>query len=244
MPQHGAIATDETDDNSFITRPNRSFLAGLAYPGTRETAVRIPVPLSGSFTFRSATPRSQAVKAAAGESRTTVATIQKCKVEASQQHSLACMRSRVAPPRSNGPIGLVAGEEVIVRFLYAFLGYLLVANVIADDGATKMSRDELLAFLPGTKVKHINQGGSERHWTNESDGTLYVTTNNKIYGSALGSQVAGHAGKWWVNEQGQFCIDVDWSRAHEKWCSYIVKGNGDSYFLNQADEKHKIFFSR
>ncbi len=44
---------------------------------------------------------------------------------------------------------------------------LLVAGslstvAVADDAAVKMTKDELLAFLPGTNVTHVNKGGSTR----------------------------------------------------------------------------------
>lgn len=117
-------------------------------------------------------------------------------------------------------------------------------NVFAQDVAVKMTRDELLSFLPGTKVTHINAGGSERHWTNEPDGTLYATTNNKIFGSGTGSRTTGNAGTWKVNDEGKYCFDVDWKSVHETWCATILKGEGDIYYLGKVDEKRKIVFAK
>ena len=130
------------------------------------------------------------------------------------------------------------------KLAFAVLGSLFAISAFAQDGAVKMTRDELLSFLPGTKVTHFSSGGSERHWTNEPDGNLYATTNNKTYGSATGSRTTGQAGKWKVSDEGKYCVEIDWKRASEDWCASVLKGEGDTYYLNKADDKHKIVFAK
>jgi hypothetical protein len=130
------------------------------------------------------------------------------------------------------------------KFAFAVLGSVVAANALAQDSAVKMTREELLSFLPGTKVTHVNSGGSERHWTNSPDGTLYATTNNKIFGNGTGSGVTGQAGVWKVSDEGKYCFEVEWKTVSEKWCSYVLKGEGDTYYLNKVDEKRKIVFAK
>ncbi|MBP6187400.1 MAG: DUF995 domain-containing protein [Azonexus sp.] len=130
------------------------------------------------------------------------------------------------------------------KLAFAVLGSIVAMNAIAQDAAVKMSREELLAFLPGSKVTHINSGGSERHWTNEPDGTLYATTNFKVFGNGTGSATAGKDGAWKVNEEGKYCFDVDWKTNHETWCATILKGEGGAYYLGKVDEKRKIVFAK
>jgi hypothetical protein len=130
------------------------------------------------------------------------------------------------------------------KFAAALLTLLLAATALADDTPARLSKDELLSLLPGAKVTHINQGGSERHWTNAPDGTLVASTNNKIIGNALGTQVAQGRGTWHVNDEGKFCVDIDWRRVQEKWCSFILRGEGDTYYLNVVDDKRKIVFAK
>lgn len=115
------------------------------------------------------------------------------------------------------------------KLAFAVFGSLVATSAFAQDNAVKMSRDELLSFLPGTKVTHVSQAGSERRWTNEPDGTLYANSNNKSYGSVTGSRVVGHSGTWKVNDEGKYCIDIDWKSVSEKWCSPVFKGEGDTY---------------
>ena len=107
-----------------------------------------------------------------------------------------------------------------------------------------MTREELLAFLPGAKVAHVSSAGSERHWTNGADGKFVASSTNKLYGNALGTNIATHEGTWSVNDAGKYCIDIDWKRVHEKWCSFILKSAGGAYYLNTVDAKHKIEFAK
>jgi len=135
-------------------------------------------------------------------------------------------------------------ENAMSKLAFAVLGSVVAISALAQDGAVKMTRDELVSLLPGTKVTHITKAGSERHWTNEPDGSLYATSNNKLYGSAMGMQTAGQAGTWKVSDEGKYCIDIDWKKVSEKWCSYVLKGEGDIYYLNKVDEKNKIVFAK
>lgn len=128
------------------------------------------------------------------------------------------------------------------RLIAAFLACCVAIGVHAQDGGRKMTREELLSFLPGAKVKHISQAGSERHWINEMDGTLVANSNNKLYGNSTGTQSATQAGTWMINDEGKYCIDIDWKRVHEKWCAFIIKGQDGGYYLNTVDDKRKIEF--
>lgn len=128
------------------------------------------------------------------------------------------------------------------KLAFAALASIVAINAFAQDGVVKMTREELLSFLPGTKVTHLSAGGSERRWTNEPDGSLYANTNNKTYGSITGVQTAGHGGTWKVSDDGKYCINIDWKRVSENWCASVLKGPGDTYYLNKVDEKHQIIF--
>ena len=130
------------------------------------------------------------------------------------------------------------------KLAIAVLGSIVAMSAMAQGSGAKMTREELMSFLPGTKVTHFNAGGSERHWTNEPDGKLYANTNNKSLGSYTGLQSAGHWGTWKVSDEGKYCIDIDWKTIGEKWCATILKGEGDTYYLGKVDEKRKIVFAK
>lgn len=139
--------------------------------------------------------------------------------------------------------GLIFRKGAIMyRVVALFFACSVATGVFAQAEGTRMSREELLSFLPGAKVKHFSQGGSERRWTNEPDGTLFANSNNKTFGNVAGTQTASHAGTWRVNDEGKYCIEIDWKRIHEQWCAFIVKGADGGYYLNSVDEKRKIEF--
>lgn len=126
----------------------------------------------------------------------------------------------------------------------AFVASVAAGNVLAQDSAVKMTKDELLAFLPGTKVTHTSKGGSLRRWTNEPDGKFIASSDNKKYGSAMGSQGASRPGSWKVDDEGKYCIEIEWKRETESWCAYVLKSADGAYYLNVADDKHRIEFSK
>lgn len=119
------------------------------------------------------------------------------------------------------------------------------ANVVAQDVGTRMSREELLAFLPGTKVSHISPtSGSLRRWANEPDGRFVASTDAKGYmGNLLGTQSGSARGTWSVNDQGKYCIEIDWRGVNpEKWCSSILKTADGNYYLGVVAQKSRIEF--
>jgi hypothetical protein len=107
-----------------------------------------------------------------------------------------------------------------------------------------MTKEELLAFLPGTKVTHTSKAGSLRRWTNEPDGKFIASSDNKKYGSAVGNQGVSRPGTWKVDDEGKYCIEIDWKRWTESWCAYVLKGAEGAYYLNVADDSHRIEFSK
>jgi hypothetical protein len=46
-----------------------------------------------------------------------------------------------------------------------------------------------------------------------------------------------------VNEDGKYCIHIDWPHVDEKWCASILKA-GDSYYLRSVDSAQKIEFAK
>lgn len=131
------------------------------------------------------------------------------------------------------------------KLVVAILASLVTTGVVAQNNAARMTKEELLSFLPGTKVTHTAASGSVRNWTNEPDGKFVASTNNKKFGSAMGT-TAGSAGQgsWKVNDDGKYCVDIAWKRIQESWCSSILKSPDGVYYLGVADDSHKIEFAK
>ncbi len=133
------------------------------------------------------------------------------------------------------------------RFAFSILaacGALASTGLHADDAPARLSRDELAAFLPGTEVTHVSRAGSLRRWKNEADGTFVASSDNKKYGSATGASYASASGTWRVSDEGRYCIQIDWRKEAESWCSYIVKGPDGSFYLGTVDDARRIEFKR
>ncbi len=106
-----------------------------------------------------------------------------------------------------------------------------------------MTREELLSFLPGAKVTRVVSTGSTYYWVNGADGTFVVSTDNKKHGSVMGTQGTTSPGTWMVDDQGRYCINIEWRRESEKWCAFIIKAD-DGYYLNKVEPRRKIEFEK
>ena len=126
--------------------------------------------------------------------------------------------------------------------------WLLLAAVAsfaagAGEDGTRFSGEGLKALVTGATVDHVAKTGSQRRWVNNEDGTFMATSNNKKYGSAMGQQSSTRPGTWSINDEGKYCVEIDWKRELEKWCAFIVKGTDGGYYLN-SDPTRKIEFSK
>lgn len=130
------------------------------------------------------------------------------------------------------------------RYLIFFPALFLGSACFAQEDGTRLSRDELLAFLPNAEVTSFSKAGSVWRWKNGPDGKFVASTDNKKYGGPLGGSSSSAVGTWEVNEQGKYCIRIDWKRETEDWCAYIVKDADGGYYLNRVDPTRKIEFRK
>jgi hypothetical protein len=128
------------------------------------------------------------------------------------------------------------------KFIAGAVSLLALAGVQAQESGTKITGDELSALVTGANVTHVNRYGSVRRWTNDADGTFVASTSNQKRGSALTAPRTGQ-GKWSINSDGKYCIQIDWKAEDEKWCAFIVKA-ADGYYLNSVDPARKIEFAK
>lgn len=121
---------------------------------------------------------------------------------------------------------------------------LAVSPLQAEEAGQRMSRDELAALLPGAEVTHVSRAGSVRHWTNGPDGKFVASSDNRKFGSAMGSSSATASGAWRISDEGRYCVQIDWRREAENWCSYIVRGPDGSFYLGAVADARRIEFRR
>ncbi len=124
-------------------------------------------------------------------------------------------------------------------FLFAILlcGFTAAVPVAAQEKTTlgdlkagnaqRLSRSDLQSLLPEASVISTAGTGSLRQWKNQKDGTFTASSNNAGQrGSGGGSSGKG---AWSINDQGQFCVEIDWARSSEKWCRSLFR-KGDVYY--------------
>jgi hypothetical protein len=128
------------------------------------------------------------------------------------------------------------------NFIFAIFVAAISTVVLANEAPVKMTKKELLAFLPGTHTTYTIKAGSLHRWTNEPDGKFVVSTNNKKYGSVLGVQNVTASGTWKVNDDGKYCITINWKREPEDWCAFVFKGKNGEYFLGGEEPSRRIEF--
>lgn len=102
---------------------------------------------------------------------------------------------------------------------------------IKSANGQQLSVDELRSLMPGAHVTNIINNGSTRKWINEPDGSLNATSDNKgnIGSGGRSVQVAHATGTWSVNDNGSFCVNLEWRAVTENWCRFMFKV-GDKYF--------------
>lgn len=130
------------------------------------------------------------------------------------------------------------------KLVVAVVVLVAASPVLADGAAAKMSKEELLAFLPGTEVVYTTRAGSLHRWNNAPDGKFVASTDNRKYGGATGLHGGTAPGTWRVDDDGKYCVQIDWSRELEKWCAYIIKADDGAYYLNSVDPARRIGFTK
>ena len=93
-------------------------------------------------------------------------------------------------------------------------------------GRVTLSKEELGQLLPGASMSRVSAKGNTHFWTNDSDGTFVISSDNKDRGK--GSSTA--RGKWNISDDGRYCVLIEWKTVEtEEWCRYIIRTGSDYY---------------
>jgi hypothetical protein len=107
-----------------------------------------------------------------------------------------------------------------------------------------LSGDELKTLVTGATVEQVTKSGNPRRWKNEPDGSLMASSYAIRSGRLMGQQSSASPGTWSINDEGKYCVRIDWKRVEEKWCAFIVRAADGGYYLNSVDPGLKIEFSK
>jgi hypothetical protein len=93
-------------------------------------------------------------------------------------------------------------------------------------GRVTLSKEELGQLLPGASMSRVSAKGNTHFWTNDSDGTFIISSDNRDRGK--GSSTA--RGKWNISDDGRYCVLIEWKTVEtEEWCRYIIRVGSDYY---------------
>lgn len=102
---------------------------------------------------------------------------------------------------------------------------------IKDANGQQLSVDELRSLMPGAHITNTIPNGSTRMWVNDTNGSLNASSDNKgnIGSGGRNVQVAHATGTWSVNDNGSYCVNLEWRALTENWCRFMFKV-GDKYY--------------
>jgi hypothetical protein len=142
--------------------------------------------------------------------------------------------------------------------LFAWIACMATLSAHADGPAVlgdldalspeKLTKEQLNQLMPSAKMSRIAPTGSTNTWTNEIDGTLIASTNNKAglgSGSIASARSYSFPGTWRISEDGRYCLIIKWSSIpDENWCRFVFR-TAQGYFAaksdqNKADKVYKL----
>lgn len=124
----------------------------------------------------------------------------------------------------NAPAPAPAGQQKVKPGESANASAVAMANPTAQgkpphSGSGRplpLTRDQLIALMPGATLLRTNTAGALREWVNVPNGTLTV------YWAGGGfAQSHSASGKWRVTDDGRFCLQIDWEDKPENWCRFL-----------------------
>ena len=93
-----------------------------------------------------------------------------------------------------------------------------------------LSKQDLEALLPDTKVVRVIANGNTHIWKNGTDGTFIISSDNR----ATTNKSATAPGKWHISDDGRYCVLIEWRNGtSEDWCRYVMK-TADGYYLSRS----------
>jgi len=103
--------------------------------------------------------------------------------------------------------------------------------------AKKLSKAEAEKLLTGAKIsRKVISTGSTNFWTNEPDGKLIASSDNRgrIGTSTLMSSVTA-PGTWHISPEGRYCVTIEWKGIPtEKWCRFVFE-TSTGYYTSKTD---------
>lgn len=114
----------------------------------------------------------------------------------------------------------------------------MVLRDLESKSPKKLSKEELTSLLTGVKMGRVSGTGNVQSWSNDSDGSFVISSDNRGAG-ATGAMGVGRpstaTGKWHISDDGRYCVLINWKSAPtEEWCRFILQTT-DGYYAVRSD---------
>ena len=112
----------------------------------------------------------------------------------------------------------------------------LVLRDIESKSPKKLSKAELTELMTGAKMSRISGRGNVHNWSNDSDGSFVVSSDNRGAGAVRASgRSTTSPGKWHISDDGRYCVLIEWRGVPtEEWCRFILQTT-DGYYAVRSD---------
>lgn len=138
-------------------------------------------------------------------------------------------------------------QKIVMRAALVFNVLSLFSLAHADElslgalkaqGAQALSKDDLVALLPGASLTRQLERGEVRINT-VKDGSLNASYQEKARNTG---QLKGY-GTWKVTDDGKYCFEIKWNRAFENvsGCRTMYKAGDDYYGAGSDGDDAKLF---
>jgi hypothetical protein len=105
-----------------------------------------------------------------------------------------------------------------------------------ESSQAPLSRERLVAEVPGSQMERVGQSGGVRRWVNHADGTANITRLARP--GAKATSIGKASGKWSISQDGKYCLEEDWSveaGGSFTWCSRVYKDDAGALRLVHAN---------
>ena len=104
----------------------------------------------------------------------------------------------------------------------------VTVDELRSMNATRLVAADVRPLVTGAKVTNTTNQGSSRFWTNDADGKFFANSDNRKSGYSA-KAAPPSPGTWRVEDDGRYCVTIDWPRIAENWCRFLFRA-GDNYY--------------
>jgi hypothetical protein len=108
-------------------------------------------------------------------------------------------------------------------------------------GARLLTKADVEKLATGAAVENRAGTASVRYWKNAADGTFVASSTN--VGPAGVNRPTQGQGTWKVDDDGRFCVNIEWPRSTENWCRGVYEVTGSTYTVSGTSDQARAYLT-